>query len=85
MRPGLVRTAMVEEGRGRLPFLQKMLDDGMDVAPDVVAGLVVFLASGRADALSGRLFSVWEDAEEIVRQAEDVKARELYLLRARPL
>jgi NAD(P)-dependent dehydrogenase (short-subunit alcohol dehydrogenase family) len=85
LRPGLVRTAMAEEARGRLPFLQKLLDDGMDVAPEVPADLVAALASGRADALSGRLFSVGEDLEGIVRRAKEVRAQELYLLRVRTL
>jgi hypothetical protein len=46
---------------------------------------VLALASGRADALSGRLFSVGEDVDEIVRRAEQVRADELYLLRLRIL
>jgi NAD(P)-dependent dehydrogenase (short-subunit alcohol dehydrogenase family) len=85
LRPGLVRTRMVEEARGHLPFIQKLLDDGMEVAAEVVADLVATLASGRADALSGRLCSVREDLEGIVRQAEEVRAQELYLLRVRTL
>lgn len=85
LRPGLVRTAMAEEARGRLPFIQKLFDDGLEVAPEVVADLVATLASGRADALSGRVFSVSEDLEGIVRRAEEVRAQELYLLRMRTL
>jgi NAD(P)-dependent dehydrogenase (short-subunit alcohol dehydrogenase family) len=85
LRPGLVRTAMSEQARGRLPFIQKLFDDGMEVAPEVVADLVATLASGRADALSGRLVTVREDLEAMVRQAEEVRAQELYLLRVRTL
>jgi NAD(P)-dependent dehydrogenase (short-subunit alcohol dehydrogenase family) len=85
IRPGVVRTAMVEEGRKRVPLVQKVLDDGLDVTPQVVAELVLFLASGRADALSGRLFSVNDDREEIVRRADAVEREELYLLRSRRL
>lgn len=81
IRPGVVRTAMVEEARHHLPFIQKVLDDGKEVTPDTVAGLVLTLASGRADILSGRLFSVHDDVDAIVSQAEPVRARELYLLR----
>jgi len=81
--PGLVRTAMVEEARQQLPFLQKQLDDGLEVTPDVVAKLVLTLASGVADSLSGHLFSVSDDVEEIVRRAGDVHANELQLLRVR--
>src|ERR1035438_3705608 len=79
--PGLIRTAMVEEARQHLPFVQKQLDDGLEVTPDVVANLVLTLASGVADSLSGRLFSVADDVEEIVRRTEQVHANELYLLR----
>jgi NAD(P)-dependent dehydrogenase (short-subunit alcohol dehydrogenase family) len=83
--PGLVRTAMAEEGRKAIPMIQKMLDEGQDVTPRVVAELVLFLASGKADGLNGRLFSVHEDTEEIVRRAEEVKRGDLYSLRLRGL
>jgi NAD(P)-dependent dehydrogenase (short-subunit alcohol dehydrogenase family) len=85
IRPGIVRTAMVEDARHRLPFVQQMLDDGMAVTPDVVADLVLLLASGRADALSGRMFSVDEDVEEIVSRAAEVRRDELYTLRVKKL
>lgn len=85
VRPGIVRTAMVEQARHRLPFVQKLLDDGMEVTPDIVANLVLFLAAGRADALTGRVFSVGEDAEEIVRRSSEVYRDELYALRVRTL
>jgi NAD(P)-dependent dehydrogenase (short-subunit alcohol dehydrogenase family) len=81
IRPGVLRTAMVEEARHRVPFIQKVLDEGADVTPDVVADLVLKLASGRADALSGRLFSVHDDFDAVVSQAETVRAKDLYLLR----
>jgi hypothetical protein len=38
-----------------------------------VAEPVLFLASGKADALSGRLLSVDEDVEEIVRRTLNVR------------
>jgi NAD(P)-dependent dehydrogenase (short-subunit alcohol dehydrogenase family) len=85
IRPGIVRTAMVEQARHRLPVVQKMLDDGLEVTPKVVADLVLTLASGRADALSGRMFSVGEDLEAIVRRAPEVRRDELYALRVRAL
>jgi NAD(P)-dependent dehydrogenase (short-subunit alcohol dehydrogenase family) len=85
MRPGLVRTAMVAESVDRLPFIQKWLDEGVDVTADVVAKLVMFLASGRADALSGRLFSVEQDVESIVDRAEQVLKDEHLVLRARSM
>ena len=84
MRPGVVRTAMVEEARRLIPAIQQMLDAGKDVSPEVVADLVMFLASGRADALSGRMFSVDESYVEIAARAGDVIKDERYLLRMRP-
>lgn len=57
IQPGTVRTRMVDQSRARLPYIQAILDRGLDVAPDVPANLVLKLASGCADALSGRLFS----------------------------
>ena len=47
IRPEVVRTAMVEEARGSVGMIQKILDEGQDVTADVVADLVLFLASGR--------------------------------------
>jgi len=49
--------------------------------PERAAALCLFLASGRADALSGRFFSVHYDEVEIVAQAERVEREQLYLLR----
>ena len=85
IRPGVVRTAMVEEGRKHIPLVQKLLDEGMDVAPSVVADLILSLASGRLDALSGRLITVNDDLDELVRRAAEVEREELLALRARPL
>ena len=45
------------------------------------AGLCRFLASGKADALTGRFFSVHYDENEMVAQAERVEREELYTLR----
>jgi NAD(P)-dependent dehydrogenase (short-subunit alcohol dehydrogenase family) len=85
MRPGLVRTAMVEASVQRLPFIQKWLDEGLDVTPGVVAQLVLSLASGRADALSGRLFSVDEDFDGIVGRTEQILRDDLQALRVNPV
>jgi NAD(P)-dependent dehydrogenase (short-subunit alcohol dehydrogenase family) len=85
IRPGVVRTRMLEESRGRLPFIQQFLDRGVDVPPEVPARLVLKLASGCADALSGRLFSIDDDVDEMVRRAEEVRASDRYLLRMQKL
>lgn len=49
--------------------------------PERAAELVAFLASGKADRLSGRFFSVHYDEAEIVAQAERVDREQLYTLR----
>ena len=85
IHPGTVRTAMVEEARHKHPLIQALLDTGKAVTPDLAAELVVFLASGKADALSGQVFSVDEDPREIVGRALEVQAKQLYSLRLRKL
>ena len=60
MGPGTVRTAMSEyslnspEGRTWLPWFRDIFDEGRDLPPERPAALLVALASGKADALSGR-------------------------------
>ena len=43
--------------------------------------LVLYLASGKADALSGRFFIVPEDPADVVGRADEVKRDDLYTLR----
>jgi NAD(P)-dependent dehydrogenase (short-subunit alcohol dehydrogenase family) len=85
IRPGIVRTTMVEQGRLAIPAIQQMLDAGLEVTPAVVSDLVLFLASGKADALSGRLFSVQEDLAAMLNQVDHIAQNDLYLLRLRKL
>lgn len=49
--------------------------------PERAAELCNFLASGKADALSGRFFSVHYNENDILAQADRVVADELYTLR----
>jgi NAD(P)-dependent dehydrogenase (short-subunit alcohol dehydrogenase family) len=91
IQPGTVRTAMAEEllsseeGLRRMPWFKKIFDEGGDVTADPATKLVLFLASGKADALSGRFFTVPEDPVKVVEQAEEVKRQDLYTLRMRTL
>ena len=50
-----------------------------------VADLSVFLASGKADGLSGRYFRAEEDWEEMARSADTIQRDDLYTLRMRTL
>jgi hypothetical protein len=44
---------------------------------------VVALATGRADALSGRVLSVRDDLEDLVQRADDIRRDDRYALRLR--
>jgi hypothetical protein len=54
-----------------------------DVSADVAATVVVYLASGAADVLSGRIIDVSADVARVVARAADINERDLYVLRAR--
>jgi NAD(P)-dependent dehydrogenase (short-subunit alcohol dehydrogenase family) len=87
VQPGAVRTAMAEgvlndaEARRWLPWLPKIFEQGGDVPPEAAAQLAVFLASGKADALSGRMFAIEDDPAEVAAHAEQVRRDDLYTLR----
>ena len=89
--PGAVRTAMTEHvleseaGKKWLPWFKKLFDRGRDVPPEKAAQLVVQLASGRADALSGRFLAVSDDLAKLLERSEEIKTGELYTLRVRKL
>jgi len=89
--PGTVRTAMTEyvleseAGKKWLPWFRKLYDRGLDVPAEKAAQLVVRLASGRADALSGRFLGISDDLEKLLGRLEEVKRADLYTLRIRKL
>ncbi len=85
--PGTVRTAMTEyvleseAGKRWLPWFRKLFDRGRDVPAEKAAQLVMQLAAGRADALTGSLLSVSDDLAKLLGQVEEVKRAGLYTLR----
>jgi NAD(P)-dependent dehydrogenase (short-subunit alcohol dehydrogenase family) len=89
--PGTVRTAMAEHlleseaGKKWLPWFPKLFDRGRDVPAEKAAQLVVQLASGRADALSGRFIDVADDLAKLLERLDEVKSDNLYTLRVRKL
>lgn len=91
IEPGTIRTGMVQElldaneTRTWLPWFPKIFDEGRDIGPEYAASLVRFLASGRADTLSGRYFTYPEDPEEVLARGEQVLRDDLYTLRLRKL
>ena len=86
--PGLVRTAMSgyraasEEGRKWMPHFSTMRSEAWS-SPDDAAQLCVYLASGRADALSGCFIRTSDDVEDMVRRAEQIQRDGLYTLHLR--
>ena len=91
IQPGTVRTAMAEQmltttGAAQwFPWFRNIFEEGRDVPPDLAANLILYLASGQADALTGRFFIVPEDPDEVVKRTEEVKREDLYTLRLRRL
>jgi len=87
IQPGTVRTAMAEElmrseaGKRWLPWFKTIFDQGRDDPPETGTELVLYLASGAADALSGRFFSAPGKPADIVDHADEIRARDLHVLR----
>jgi NAD(P)-dependent dehydrogenase (short-subunit alcohol dehydrogenase family) len=61
------------------------LGSGETVDPDRTVRLVLFLASGRGDALSGRYIHALDDVEELARRAEEIARDDLHVSRVRKL
>ncbi|MBZ5524176.1 MAG: SDR family oxidoreductase [Acidobacteriia bacterium] len=87
LEPGTVRTSMAEyalnspEGRKWLPWFPRIFDQKIDVPPERAARLVLELASGRIDALSGRFLTIYEDLDALLQRSEEIKERNLYSLK----
>ena len=86
--PGLVRTGMSEPGLtcGE-PSIEEFFKDAFanreDVSAELAATLVVYLASGAADVLSGRYIFASEDVRQMVARAGEIEEQDLYVLRER--
>jgi NAD(P)-dependent dehydrogenase (short-subunit alcohol dehydrogenase family) len=85
--PGTVRTKMTEyslgshEGQTWLPWFRRIFDEHIDVPPERAAELVLNLASGRADALSGRTVSIYDDLEMLIASLSRIEEQNLYSLK----
>jgi NAD(P)-dependent dehydrogenase (short-subunit alcohol dehydrogenase family) len=93
MHPGTVRTPLndyvLESGKvkQRAPLVQQWLQqlyrDGHDTPIERAVELLLFLASGQADALSGRYVDVDDDLDALLRQAAVIERDDLNTLRLR--
>jgi NAD(P)-dependent dehydrogenase (short-subunit alcohol dehydrogenase family) len=87
MGPGTVRTAMSEyslnspEGKTWLPWFRTIFDEGRDLPPERPAALLLALASGRMDSLSGCFLRPDDDLDAIVAAAATTRERKLYSLK----
>jgi NAD(P)-dependent dehydrogenase (short-subunit alcohol dehydrogenase family) len=87
--PGWVSTSMTAyaahsaEGRRWMPWAAGVFGTEAHVAPERAADLVVELASGRADRLTGRYLRVHDDLEDQIRRSEQIRDQDLYSMRLR--
>lgn len=87
IHPGGVRTALTERilasdaGRAAYPHWQTL--DWQP--PERAAALVVAIASGRADALSGRYLDATDDLGTLLARAAEIERDDLYTLRLQRL
>src|SRR5581483_12138505 len=72
MAPGTVRTKMTahslgsEEGKKWIPWFSRIFDEGLDLPAERPAELVVELASGKADVLTGLYLTPFDDLDAMI-------------------
>ena len=74
-----------EPGRKYVSWFGEFMLAGNDDPPHLCANLVVLLASGKLDRLSGRFVQVSDDADLLTAYAEDILKQDLYTLRMQTL
>jgi NAD(P)-dependent dehydrogenase (short-subunit alcohol dehydrogenase family) len=96
VHPGLLPIGLAESAfdpepaagsyEGRiLQWVQGELDAGRGAEPAEAVDLIVRIAAGHADVLSGRHLSVHDDLDALVARISEVRADDLYLLHPRRL
>jgi NAD(P)-dependent dehydrogenase (short-subunit alcohol dehydrogenase family) len=89
--PGTVRTSMTETslfspaGREWIPWYRRFFDEQLDVPAERSAQLVLSLASGAFDELTGLYVSVFDDLPAIAKEIERVRKEQLHSMRVRVL
>lgn len=85
--PGFVLTAMLrylvesEAGQKYVPWAREAVLAGQNHSAQLPVDLVMLLASGKADALTGRFLGVFDGAAALVRSADQIIEKDLYTLR----
>lgn len=96
VHPGLTAIGFSEQARYQSPvpgspeervarWVSSQLEAGHGADPSLSASLVVRLARGDGDALTGCHLSVHDDLDALVAAADDVRARDLHVLRTNTL
>jgi len=85
VHPGIVRTDMTEIliQSKYLPGVADFFAAGRDVPPELPANLIVFLASGQANRLSGRFIEATDNLLDMLQRADEILQNDLYMLRLR--
>ena len=88
IHPGVINSTILdsavrtEEGRKWVPHMARMVESGTALTgTEQCAECCVFLASGAADALSGRYLSATEDYRALAARSEEVREKDLQVLR----
>ena len=87
--PGMVRTSMLDHltspdvPNAVQATFHSLLSQGRDVPIERSAQMLLFLVSGRADALSGRFIRAQDNDEELVRRAEEIRRDDLHVVTLR--
>jgi NAD(P)-dependent dehydrogenase (short-subunit alcohol dehydrogenase family) len=93
VHPGLLPIGLTEQALGSVPttdaearvaaWVEGELAAGRGAEPEAAAALVVELARGRADELSGRHLSVHDDLADLLNRIDEIRDGGLYSLRLR--
>ncbi len=87
--PGWMSTEMTrylaesDDGRQWTPWAPSIFGTEAHVAVAQGADLVITLASGRADRLTGRFLTVWDDVDELIARADEITRDDLHKVRLR--
>ena len=88
MAPGLVKTPLNVKNMDR-PVVKKYMklkeafEAGRDIPPTVAAGIATELASGRMDALVGRVFQPSSDFDKLEARVDEIVEKDLFTLRVK--
>jgi 3-oxoacyl-[acyl-carrier protein] reductase len=84
--PGVVKTALSgnivnsPEGQKWTPWYRTYYEAAPEDSPNSATKLVLLLASGRADALSGRYIATSDNVDAMIQRIEEIKRSNLYSL-----